>query len=127
LLRYASGATGVIQASTALWPGYPERIEIHGSRGSAIFSGDQLVTWDVRDDSGEAPPLGKVTASGASSPMAISTQPFERQFADFGEACKEGRPATCSGIDGYRVLQLVRCIYASCGEGRPVRLEAPQF
>lgn len=127
LLRYASGATGVIQASTAFWPGYPERIEIHGSRGSAIVGGDQLVTWDVRDDSGETPPSGKLTASGASAPMAISTQPFERQFADFGAACKEGRSPACSGLDGYRALQLVRSIYASCGEGRPVRLEPPQF
>lgn len=127
LLRYDSGATGVIQASTALWPGYPERIEIHGSRGSAIVSGDQLVAWDVLDDSGAAPPLGKLSASGASTPMAISTQPFERQFADFGEACIEGRSPACSGLDGYRALQLVRGIYASCGEGRPVRLEPPQF
>ena len=50
LLTYASGATGVLQASTALWPGYPERIEIHGSKGSAIVTGDKLTRWDVQDD-----------------------------------------------------------------------------
>ena len=48
VMRYASGATGVIQAATALWPGYPERVEIHGTKGSAIVTGDQLTTWDVR-------------------------------------------------------------------------------
>ncbi len=52
-LRYESGATGVIQAATALWPGYSERVEIHGTKGSAIITGDQLTTWDVRDDDGD--------------------------------------------------------------------------
>ncbi|MGH9617517.1 MAG: Gfo/Idh/MocA family protein, partial [Acidobacteriaceae bacterium] len=36
VIKYASGATGVVQASTAFWPGYPERIEIHGVKGTAI-------------------------------------------------------------------------------------------
>ena len=57
LVRYDSGATGVIQASTAMWPGYTERIEIHGTKGTAVIAGDKLTTWDVEDDSGEAPPL----------------------------------------------------------------------
>ncbi len=32
LLHYACGATGVLQASTSLWPGSPERLEIHGTK-----------------------------------------------------------------------------------------------
>ncbi len=127
LMHYASGATGVIQAATALWPGYPERIEIHGTKGTAIVTGDQLTTWDVQDDSGEAPPLAQLAKSGASDPMAISLTPFERQLADFGEACKAGRPPACSGIEGYYALQLVRSIYTSCAEGKKVRLEPVQF
>src|SRR5689334_16004108 len=45
LLRYASGATGVIEASTAIWPGYSERIEIHGTKGTAVITGDKLTAW----------------------------------------------------------------------------------
>ncbi|MCX6625050.1 MAG: Gfo/Idh/MocA family oxidoreductase [Acidobacteria bacterium] len=55
LLKYANGATGVIQASTAMWPGYAERLEIHGTRGTAIISGDELTTWDVQDYAGDPP------------------------------------------------------------------------
>lgn len=124
VMRYASGATGMIQAGTALWPGYPERVEIHGTKGSAIITGDQLTTWDVQDDSGEPAPVAQQAKSGASDPMAISLAPFERQFADFGEACKAGRPAASSGIEGYRALQLVRSIYDSCAEGRKVQIDA---
>ncbi len=107
LLRYANGATGVLQASTALWPGYPERIEIHGTRGTAIITGDKLTHWDVQDDTGEPAPIVADVASGASDPMAISVAPFERQFQDFAAACASGRRPLIAGEDGYRALQLV--------------------
>jgi predicted dehydrogenase len=127
VVNYSSGALGVIQAATALWPGYPERIEIHGTKGSAIVTGDQLTRWDVRDDEGEPPPLALEAKSGASDPMAISLTPFERQLADFGEACKTGRPPASSGTEGYRALQLVRSIYTSCAEGRKVKIPAVEL
>ena len=120
VMRYASGATGVIQAATAFWPGYPERIEIHGTKGSAIVTGDQLTTWDVKDDVGEPAPVAQLAKSGASDPMAISTVPFERQLAEFGEACQAGRAPACSGVDGYKALEVVRSIYTSCFEGQRV-------
>jgi predicted dehydrogenase len=114
LLRYENGATGVIQASTAIWPGYPERVEIHGTKGTAIVTGDKLTVWDVQDDPGEPAPVETKSASGASDPMAISVVPFERQFLDFAEACLKGRTPLCSGEDGYRALELVLRIYNSC-------------
>ncbi len=117
VMRYASGATGVIQAATALWPGYSERIELHGTKGSAIITGDQLTTWDVRDDAGEAPPLSTGVASGASDPMAISVESFERQFLDFGDAIRTGRKPLVSGEEGYQALALVDAIYRSCRTG----------
>ncbi len=122
LLHYSSGAMGVLQAATSFWPGFPERVEIHGSKGSAIITGDQLTTWDVQDDSGEAAPLAKPDATGASDPMAISLLTIERQLHDFGEACKTGRPPACTGMDGFRALQLVRSIYTSCKEKRNVEI-----
>ena len=127
VLRYASGATGVLQASTALWPGYPERLEIHGTKGTAIVTGDQLTTWDVQNDSGDPAPVATQAASGASDPMAISLTPFERQFIDFGEACKNSRSPACSGIDGFRALQLVRSVYDSCAERRRVQIQPESF
>lgn len=127
LLHYSSGALGVIQASTSLWPGYPERIEIHGTKGTAIITGDQLTTWDVPNDAGDPAPIGSQAASGASVPMAISAAPFERLFADFGEACETGRQPGCSGIDGFRALQLVKSIYTSCAKGQKVSIAPRDF
>jgi predicted dehydrogenase len=122
LLKYSSGATGVLQASTAIWPGYPERIEIHGTKGTAVVTGDQLTAWDVRDDTGEAPPLTEAAKSGASDPMAVSVVPFERQMLDFAQACRTGRPPLCSAQEGYRALTLVSAIYESCRMEQLVRV-----
>ena len=47
LFDIAPGRQGVIQAATAFWPGYTERTEIHGTKGTAILSGDNSPhgTW----------------------------------------------------------------------------------
>jgi UDP-N-acetyl-2-amino-2-deoxyglucuronate dehydrogenase len=124
LLRFANGATGVIQASTAFAPGYTERFEVHGTKGTAIISGDKLTTWDVTDDEGAPPPLARDVASGASDPMAISLEPFERQFLDFADAVRTGRRPLIAGEDGLQALELVDAIYRSCRSNERVRLES---
>jgi UDP-N-acetyl-2-amino-2-deoxyglucuronate dehydrogenase len=122
VVRYASGATGAIQASTAFWPGYSERIELHGTQGTAIVSGDKLTAWDVRDDAGEPAPLAREVASGASDPMAISLEPFERQFLDFGDAIARGRKPLVAGEEGCQALEIVDAVYRSCRTGAKVVL-----
>src|SRR5206468_6232617 len=36
-LRFGNGALGSVDASTAIYPGFPERIEIVGTLGTAVF------------------------------------------------------------------------------------------
>jgi predicted dehydrogenase len=126
LLEYSSGATGVIQASTAFWPGYTERIEIHGTKGTAILSGDQLTSWDVVDDeaanAADPAPVAHNVASGSSDPMAISLTSFERQFLDFGDAIREKRDPLITGEEGYRALEVVLGIYSACRQAGRVKL-----
>lgn len=127
LLSYQSGATGVVQAATAFWPGYTERIEIHGTKGTAIISGDRLTSWDVLDDeqanAADPAPLDvSTTASGSSDPMAISVTTFERQFLDFADAIRTGREPLVNGEEGYRALELVLAIYESCRKQSPVSI-----
>jgi predicted dehydrogenase len=122
VLQFANGATGVIQASTAFWPGYPERLEFHGTRGTAVITGDRLTTWDVIDDDGEPAPLEARGASGASDPLAISLEPFERQFLDFAEAIRTGRAPLVAGEQGYEAIEVVDAVYRSCRTGKPVEI-----
>ncbi len=122
LLTFESGALGVVQASTAIWPGYSERVELHGSKGTAIFTGDKLTTWDVQNDSGDPPPLASEVASGASDPMAISLEPFERQFLDFARAIETQTKPLMGGEEGLQALEIVEAAYQSCRTGAKVTL-----
>ena len=126
LLSFESGATGVIQAATAFWPGYAERIELHGTKGSATITGDRLTSWDVLDDaeanSEDPAPVAHDVASGSSDPMAIGLTAFERQFEDFANSIREQREPLVNSEEGYRALELVTAIYQSCRERRPVAL-----
>ncbi len=45
-VAFANGALGVIEASTAVFPGYLKRIEIHGTEGSAMLEEEDIVKWD---------------------------------------------------------------------------------
>jgi UDP-N-acetyl-2-amino-2-deoxyglucuronate dehydrogenase len=54
--------------------------------------------------------------------MAISLEPFERQFLDFGRAIQEGRQPLVSGEEGYAALELVEAVYRSCRSGDKVVL-----
>jgi predicted dehydrogenase len=126
LLGYRSGATGVIQAATAFWPGYSERLEFHGTKGTAVITGDRLTAWDVLGNESEnrndPPPVSGSVASGSSDPMAIGLASFERQFTDFAEAIQSKRQPLTSGLDGYRALEVVSAIYQACRERRLVQL-----
>ncbi|MFL6351150.1 MAG: Gfo/Idh/MocA family oxidoreductase, partial [Bryobacteraceae bacterium] len=128
LLSYRSGATGVVQASTAFWPGYTERIEMHGSSGTAIVSGDRLTTWDVQNDedanAADPAPIEHDVSSGSSDPMSIRLTSFERQFHDFADSIRTCREPVVNGEEGYRALEVVLGIYRSCRENKSVHLSS---
>ena len=84
--------------------------------------GDKLAVWDVENDSGEPAPVDRAAASGASDPMAISLEPFERQFLDFADAIATGRKPLVSGEEGCQALEVVDAIYRSCRTGEKVTL-----
>lgn len=123
LIGYANGATGVIQASTALYPGFPDRLELHGSKGSVLTEGDFLKTWDVQGT--EKPPadLFKQAGVGASKPMDIPVEPFRRQLENVISAIERGHQPLVSGEEGLETLRLVMAMYQSARESRDVELD----
>ena len=125
LLRFRSGALGVIQASTAAYPGLLKRTEIHGSRGSARVEQDDVTFWSFLDeqpgDADRLRPAGPA-ASGAADPKAISHAGHRDQIADFLAAIDAGRPASVDGREGRKAVEIIRAIYRSARLDRPVAL-----
>ena len=77
-LRFKSGALGVIQATTSVFPGLPKTIGIHGDKGTAVIEQEDVLRWEFSsatpDDAKVKERFAqKVGASGGSSdPKAIS-------------------------------------------------------
>ena len=125
-LKFASGAFGVIEGTTATWPGWSRRIEICGEHGPAIMEDDDITRWDFRV---EQPEDAKIRAmresaamgSGAAAPMNIKIEGQQRQIQDFIDGINEKRPFFIEGLEARKAVALVRAIYDSAECGQPVR------
>jgi predicted dehydrogenase len=128
VVRFASGALGVIRAATSVHPGYPKTIAIHGDRGSAAIEQDDVLRWDFTPETAEdklvkARFAARVGASGGSAdPKAIGHEGHRRQLADFVDAVRTGRPPKVDGREGKRAVDLICAIYESARTGRTVAL-----
>ena len=130
-VKFQSGAVGTIVTSTAVIPGFAQRLEISGTGGTVIVEDGAIAH---RTLAGDVPGLGmrgtriSRTEAGASvgpsaSAAALATDASHRaQLADLLAAIDEGRQPAVTGADGRTVLELVRAIYRSAREGRPVAL-----
>ena len=125
--KFANGALGAFEASTALWPGWSRRHEICGEHGSIVLEDDNIVRWEFRDARPEdeairAGGAANALGSGASDPKAISTEGHRRQLQDLVDAIRAGRPQLLDGREGCKAVALVNAIYASAESGKPVAL-----
>ncbi len=127
-LKFANGALGVLEASTAAFPGYLKRIEVHGSEGSAAMEEEDVVAWDfakkARSDAAvQARMAARVsTAGGASDPSAIGHHGHTEQFRDVLEAIRENRRPAVDGHEGRRSVEIILGVYKAAETGKVVKL-----
>lgn len=123
VLRLAGGAVGVLEGTTAAYPGFPERIEIHGTAGSVVVDeGRRRVEWYLR---GQEPRIEQegVQQGNAADPAAVSPEAHAAAFADFLDSVRTGRPPTVDGHAARKALEVVEAVYRSSAQGgRPVYL-----
>jgi UDP-N-acetyl-2-amino-2-deoxyglucuronate dehydrogenase len=127
-LKFANGALGVIEASTAVYPGYLKRIEVHGSEGSAAMEEEDVVAWDfAKKARGDAAVHARMaarisTAGGASDPAAIGHHGHTEQFRDVLSAIREGRAPAIDGYEGRRSVEIILAIYKAAETGKTIKL-----
>lgn len=125
-LRFANGAIGVIEATTAAYPGFLKRIEIHGAEGSAVLEEEDITVWDfvksAKEDKDILAEMGKLTSTkgGAGNPAAISHHGHAKQFADMLDAIRRNRSPAVDGHQGRRSVEVVQAIYKSAEMGGKV-------
>lgn len=128
ILRFESGAVGLLEASTSVFPGLPERLEVSGTNGTIIIEAGELRLVELADERPDvgaygqpARPADRPVATGAADPAAIPGGSHTAQIADFLSALESGGEALMTGEEGRDSLAVIRAVYDSAQAGRPVR------
>ena len=109
----------VVAATTAAYPGFPERIEILGSKGTAVLEGTVL---QAAFADGTVLEVGDPAAGGGTGadPMAFPHAYHQALIADFLAAIRENRDPLASGRQALKVHRLIDGILASRGQMIPL-------
>ena len=105
-VKFSNGALGTVLATTAAYPGFPERIELIGTKGTALLEGTSL--W-VNYMDGE--PLKFSTDAGGggtgADPMAFPHDWHRGVLADFLEAIETDREPRVNGEEALKVHRFI--------------------
>jgi len=128
VLRFTSGAVGTIVSSTAVFPGFAQRLEVSGTGGTVLVEDGEIVRSAFTSDSPDPGLRGtrlSRSASGdgaAANAAALGVASHAAQIADLLTAVEQGRQPSVTGRDGRDTLEVILAVYESAREGRPVVL-----
>lgn len=111
LVELGNSAPGSIMATTAFYPGYPERIEIFGENGAATLIGGAL-TLNLLNGHQEVVASDGGTGSGASI-MDFPHDAHRAVIADFLDAIRSGREPRVSGAEALESQRVISAIVAA--------------
>ncbi len=129
VVKFASGALGIIHGTTAAYPGLDASLRVFGSKGSAVISNDELIF--LHENAGPAPEIAmspmtgfnQVTDDDKLEPEDLALgRAHRRQLADFVDAVTDGRPPRVGTAEARTSLSVILAMYESAATGRPVTL-----
>ncbi|MEN6546644.1 MAG: Gfo/Idh/MocA family oxidoreductase [Armatimonadia bacterium] len=125
-IDWENGGKGIVEASTALWPGTDIRIEINGENGTAIMQGERVTTWKFRDEQpGDAEMLqvgsaAQTTAAGGAADFAFTEHMY--MIEDMVKAINEGKDPWVTLEKARGSLEIALAMYKSADDGCKVSL-----
>jgi predicted dehydrogenase len=127
VVRFESGALGVLHATTAAYPGLSARLQVHGDRGSAVIDNDQLAFFHATA-AGEQPEerlMGTTSErevpTAGSDPGQLSDS-HRLQYLNFLAALDGTEPLRVDLETNRQSIGVITGVYESARTGRPVRL-----
>jgi predicted dehydrogenase len=122
ILRFASGALGVIEATTGARPKDLEgSFSLLGEKGAVEIGGfftNELKVWNFADPH---PDDADIFARAGTTP-SVPAWNLEQYLRGVILALREGRAGLVDGLGGRRSLELINAIYESAETGRTIPL-----
>lgn len=127
-LQFENGALGVVEATTAAYPGSLKKIELHGSAGSALLEEEDITCWKFAEETESDRQLrermaGRTeTGGGAADPAAIGHHGHTEQFKNVLDAIKNKTKPLIDGPEGRRSVEIILAVYQAAEAGQTVKL-----
>lgn len=121
--KFKNGALGTLTSSSAVRPGYPRYLEIHGEKGTIKIVEEEITEWKVEGMNEEDYITKTKIDSGDTSSKAgyVATENHRRQLTDFINAIKEDGKPLVDGYEARKTLEFIRAIYQSGDTEKLVR------
>ena len=109
--------------TTLAYDGFPERVDVSGTRGSAMLVGDHLTHFKTMDPFEEGAASAGVASDDAaagdkaSDPLALGIEGHLANIRDFVLAVREGREPLVSATEARRAVNLLNMIYRAAKVG----------
>jgi predicted dehydrogenase len=121
--RFANGAFGTIDASTAAYPGFLEEIVLTCENGTARLRGAELLV-QLHDGRKIATEPDRSAGGTGADPMAFPHDYHRAVMADFVDAIRNDREPKVTGEEALKVHRLIDALIGTASTGAPVRLSA---
>src|SRR5215212_7809556 len=140
VVRFESGALGVLHATTAAYPGLSARLQVHGDRGSIVIDNDFLTFIHTTPQGSEAEDKSYGSASDSinqvddytaaqeagattgSNPGGLSPLAHRRQYENFLAALAGEEPLRVDLETNRQSVAVITGVYESARTGKPVAL-----
>ena len=131
VVKFASGALGVLHATTAAYPGLSARLQVHGDRGSAVIDNDEMAFFHatpVGEEPEERFMGGTQSISGGGGDTAAAANPGQlsdahrRQYLNFLGALAGTEKLRVDLETNRQSIAVITGAYESARTGRPVQL-----
>jgi predicted dehydrogenase len=120
-LRFANGAPGALMATTAAYPGMPERIELIGTKATAMLAAGVVAT---HYHDGRIERVGEEQSTGGGAdPMDFPHDAHRALITDFLDAIAQRRSPRVSGREALKVHRFIDALLQSSAENRVVAVE----
>ncbi|MDE1986391.1 MAG: Gfo/Idh/MocA family oxidoreductase [Alphaproteobacteria bacterium] len=120
-IRYKNGAIGIIEATTAAYPGGAERIDFIGTKGTASLAGTALTVAYNDGRREELAPDASAGGTGA-DPMAFPHDYHLGVWRDFLDAIDTNREPRVSAREALKVHRLVDAVLAAADSDKKVKV-----
>ncbi len=104
LLDFENGAMGVLEITTTVEPDQGQRLELHGDRGTAIYTEDTLTVLFADGKQVEVP---------AFEPFRVLPDGHRMQIRNMALALLNGHEPEVTGEDGVHALEIILGTYES--------------